>query len=171
MLDGRKKMFSFFFDEQACNLSKCQQAPIRCDANQVQLATSIFPCQVTEFPIKYLSLPLSISKLPRAALQPLADKVGDRLPTWRGNLMYHSERLVLIKMTLSSVPVYTSISIELPPWLIKALTKIMKAFLWSGADQVQSGKCLVAWCRVQQPLDLGGLGILDLKLMGITLCL
>jgi hypothetical protein len=50
MLDGRKKMFSFFFDEQACNLSKCQQAPIRCDANQVQLATSIFPCQVTEFP-------------------------------------------------------------------------------------------------------------------------
>jgi hypothetical protein len=150
------------------NANKRQSAvmPIRCNW---QPPSS--PVKSRNSPIKYLSLPLSISKLPRAALQPLADKVGDRLPTWRGNLMYHSERLVLIKMTLSSVPVYTSISIELPPWLIKALTKIMKAFLWSGADQVQSGKCLVAWCQVQQPLDLGGLGILDLKLMGITLCL
>jgi hypothetical protein len=34
-----------------CNLSKCQLAPIHCDANQVQLAISIFPCQVVEFTI------------------------------------------------------------------------------------------------------------------------
>jgi hypothetical protein len=38
-----------------------------------------------------------------------------------------------------------------------------------GTDIVQNGKCLVAWPRVQRPLHLGGLGISDLKLMGIAL--
>jgi hypothetical protein len=122
-----------------------------------------------DFPIKYLGLPLSVSKLPKFALQPLVNKVADRLPTWKGKLMHRNGRLVLIKTTLPSMPVYTFISIELPPWFLKALTKIMKAFLWSRTDQVQGGKCLVAWCRVQRPIDMGGLDIPDLKLLGIAL--
>jgi hypothetical protein len=50
--------------------------------------------------------------------------------------MHQSGRLVLTKMTLSSIPVYTAISFELPPWLLKSLVKIMKAFLWLGISQV-----------------------------------
>jgi hypothetical protein len=46
----------------------------------------------------------------------------------------------------------------------------MIAFLWTGTYMVQRGKCLVAWKRVQHPLCLGGLGVLDLKLFGTTLC-
>jgi hypothetical protein len=138
----------------SCNLSKCQLAPIRCDASQVQVAASIFPGQIVEFPIKYLGLPLSVTKLPKSTLQPLANKVTDWLPTWKGKLMHRSGRLVLSKTTLSSIPVYTSICLKLPPWLLKILVKIMKAFLWLGIDQVQGGKCLVAWCRDQ--LLLGG---------------
>jgi hypothetical protein len=111
-----------------------------------------------------MGLPLSVTKLPRTALQPLADKVADQLPTWKGKLMHRSRRLVLIKTTLSSMSVYTSISIELPLWLLKALTKIMKAFLWSETDQVQGGKSLVAWCSVPRLIQLRGLGITDLKL-------
>jgi hypothetical protein len=73
-------------------------------------------------------------------------------------------------MTLSTEPIYTMISIALPGWLIKALCKIMRSFSGGGGtDVVQNGKCLVAWPRVQRPLHLGGLGISDLKLMGITL--
>jgi hypothetical protein len=34
---------------------------------------------------------------------------------------------------------------------------------------VLGGKCLVAWDRVQRPLHLGGLGVLDLNLFGIAL--
>lgn len=45
----------------------------------------------------------------------------------------------------------------------------MKAFLWHGSEIVQNGKCLVAWCRVQRPLELGGLGVLNLKLFGQAL--
>jgi hypothetical protein len=46
----------------------------------------------------------------------------------------------------------------------------MTSFLWTGSDMVQRGKCLVTWDRVQRPLHLGGgLGMLDLRLLGIAL--
>jgi hypothetical protein len=51
----------------------------------------------------------------------------------------------------------------------KAITKIIKAFLWSGSNVVQSKKCLVAWDRVQRPTQLCCLGVLDLKRMGMAL--
>jgi hypothetical protein len=151
------------------NPSKCQMAPIRCEEGDIQLATNIFPCQLVDFPIKYLGIPLALRKLPKSALQPLVDKVADKLPMWKGNLMNRSGWLALIRSTMTAVAIFTSISVGLPPWVHKALLKIMKAFLWSGSDVVQGDKCLVAWGGVQRPLDLGGLGILDLKLFGLAL--
>jgi hypothetical protein len=38
-----------------------------------------------------------------------------------------------------------------------------------GSDLVHNGKCLVAWSRVQRWLHLGGLGVLDLRLLNIAL--
>jgi hypothetical protein len=34
---------------------------------------------------------------------------------------------------------------------------------------MHGGKCLVAWDKVQRPLELDGLGVHDLKLMGCAL--
>jgi hypothetical protein len=45
----------------------------------------------------------------------------------------------------------------------------MRSFLWIGSDDAREGQCLVAWRRVQRPYSLGGLGILDPKLMAIAL--
>jgi hypothetical protein len=59
--------------------------------------------------------------------------------------MQRSGQLTLIKTTLTAITVYLAISLGLPPWMIKALTKIMRAFLWTGNDIVQGGKCLVTW--------------------------
>ncbi|GJN16540.1 hypothetical protein PR202_gb03541 [Eleusine coracana subsp. coracana] len=45
----------------------------------------------------------------------------------------------------------------------------MRGFLWKGRDQVNGGSCLVAWEKLQRPLDLGGLGVLNLELMSWAL--
>jgi hypothetical protein len=79
--------------------------------------------------------------------------------------MHHSGWLSLIKSTLAAILVYTAMSQEVPAWLLQAFIKIFKAFLWTGIEVVEGGKCLVAWSRVQRPLQLGGLGMPDLKLM------
>jgi hypothetical protein len=71
---------------------------------------------------------------------------------------------------MSAMPIYTSISIGLPSWLLKQFQNLMRAFFWMCTNMVQSGKCLVAWCRIQRPLHLGGLGMMDLRLLGVALC-
>jgi hypothetical protein len=153
----------------ACNLLKCQMAPIRCTEAHHQTAHDIFPCQLVEFPVRYLDLPLSIKQLPRSSLQPLLDRLGDKLPTWKGKLMNRPGWLTLIKTTLSAGPIYTAICVKLLLWFHKAMTKIMRTFLWCGSDSIKNGKCLVTWSKVQQPLHLGGLGILDTRKMNFAL--
>jgi hypothetical protein len=83
--------------------------------------------------------------------------------------MNYSGRLALIKITLIAMIVYTAIYIKLPGWLLRAVEKLSKAFLWTSSDEVWGGKCLLAWGRVKCPLWLGGLGILDLRRFGRAL--
>lgn len=113
----------------ASNLSKCQASPIRCSDEHLQVVAANFPCIISEFPMKYLGIPLSVTKLPKSALQPLLDQIADHLPAWKGRQMNRSGCLVLIKTTLAAVPIHTAISLKLPPWFLKAFQKIMKAFL------------------------------------------
>jgi hypothetical protein len=98
----------------ACNIAKTQMVAIRCDEEQLALATSLFPCQAFEFPIKYLGIPLSTHKLPRSAFQLLIDKMPDKLLAWKGDQMNHSGRLTLIKSTLSTMPIHTALSVDMP---------------------------------------------------------
>jgi hypothetical protein len=152
-----------------CNISKCQIVPIRCDDVQVQLTQELFPCPIKEFLIQYLGVPLSTTKLSKSALQPLTDRMANRLPAWKGRLLHRSGRLTLIKTTLAVMPIYTTISHNLPTWLLKSFTTIFRAFLWSGTKATHGGKCLVTWDKVQRPRELGGLGVFYLKLIGRAL--
>jgi hypothetical protein len=82
-------------------------AAIYCNEDQVTLVTALFLCQLVSFPVKYLGMPLSVSKLPKTAWQPLVDRIVDRLLAWQGQLMHRSGCLTLIKTTLTATPVYT----------------------------------------------------------------
>jgi hypothetical protein len=72
---------------------------------QIHLVVSLFPSSVANFPLKYHGIPLSIKKLPKSSLQPLVDMVDDNLLVSKDRLMNQSERLTLIKTTLSVVPI------------------------------------------------------------------
>jgi hypothetical protein len=68
------------------------------------------------------------------------------------------------------MPIHTPISLKIPLWVQKVLVKLMKAFLWSSTESVQNGKCLLAWSRGSETIVyLGGLGVLDLEVMGHAL--
>jgi hypothetical protein len=108
-------------------------------------------------------------KLPKSSLLILVDQMVDLVPAWKGRLLHRSGCLSLINSTLAAISVYTTMSQELPTWLLHAFEKIFKAFLWTGSEAVHGGKCLVAWSRVQQSLKLGGLEVPDMKQMGKAL--
>lgn len=61
------------------NLAKSSISPIRCNTKQTQLITNELTCAVSDFPCKYLRLPLSLRRPSRADFQPLIDKVVNRL--------------------------------------------------------------------------------------------
>jgi hypothetical protein len=130
------------------NLSKCQIAPIKCEANHLELAALYFPCSVIDFPLRYLGIPLSISSLPKVVWQRLIDSMADKLLAWKGRLMHKSGRLALIKFTLATMPVHTDIGLELRAWVRKAMVKIMCSFLWTSTDSVQGRRCAIAWNSV-----------------------
>jgi hypothetical protein len=44
------------------------------------LIQNLLPCEVLDFPCKYLGLPLTIKKLTKEQVQPIIDRVVDQLP-------------------------------------------------------------------------------------------
>jgi hypothetical protein len=62
-------------------------ASIQCDEGHLVVVEAEFPCQLVQFPIKYLGIPLSVTKLPKVAFQSLVDQVANKLLTWKGWLM------------------------------------------------------------------------------------
>jgi hypothetical protein len=65
------------------NLSKSHVYPINCSDELISLVRFILSCSIAEFPCTYLGIPLSINRIPKAALQLLVDKVVRCLPLAR----------------------------------------------------------------------------------------
>jgi hypothetical protein len=151
------------------NISKCQFTPIRCTQEQIGHVQELFPCQLIHFPCKYLGVPLSVHRLNIADFQPLVDSVADRLPSWKAGLMTKAGRTTLPKVTLSAIPTHISIAVKVHPGALKDIDRLRRTFVWAGSDKVAGGRCLVAWSKITRPSELGGLGVLDLTMMGYAL--
>jgi hypothetical protein len=69
------------------NIHKYQFTLIQCTEEQIDFVQQLLPCQMVQFPCKYLGIPLSVYQLKKVDLQPLVDSVADPLPTWKSRLM------------------------------------------------------------------------------------
>jgi len=83
-------------------------------------------------------------------IQPLIDKVGARLSSWKGKLLNRAGRLRLINTVLTSLPTYHLTVFSLQKWAIKKIDKLRRGFLWKGEESVNGGHCLVQWTRCQR---------------------
>lgn len=118
------------------------------------------PCEIKEFFDTYLGIPLSIRKPTNSELVPLIDKVSNKLPGWKATLLNRAGRHVLVKVVLSSIPIYSMLSLDLPKWVLKAIDKRRRGFLWKGQNNANGGSCPFAWEAVARPIQFGGLAFL-----------
>jgi hypothetical protein len=144
------------------NLRKSCAIPLSCDDQTVQDSCNILQCNPASFPCNYLGLLVSDKKLGRRDLLQWVDKIANRLLGWKAPLLNLAGRAALVRFVLSAIPVYLFIAMNVPKWVISAIDKIRRGFLWKGRKDVKGGHCLVAWDKVTRPLDLGGLGIPNL---------
>ncbi|WVZ64257.1 LOW QUALITY PROTEIN: hypothetical protein U9M48_013807 [Paspalum notatum var. saurae] len=148
------------------NLSKFSLSPISGCEPDLSEIVDVLGCQL---PISYLGLPLHSKAIPKSCVQGLVDKVAARLPAWRGSMMARSDRLVWIKSLMMAVLIYTMMANALPAWAWTEIEACCRRFFWAGADTSVHGKCAVSWTVVARPCELGGLGVLDMRLMSLAL--
>jgi hypothetical protein len=136
------------------NMSKSSISPIQCAQTDLDLIHDHLPCRIEEFPVKYLGLPLSIKKLSKVQLQPLIDRLADLLPGWKADLMNRAGRTIQVQFMLTATIIYHAMAAQLP---------------MEGRKEAKGGHCLVAWTKVTKPKEMGGLGVADLKSLGMAL--
>jgi hypothetical protein len=144
-------------------MSKTEFFPIHCSNSDLcflsnrNIALSSFPC-------KYLGHPLHFKKSTRSMLQPLVQKVGNRLPGWKRCLLSYPGRETLIKTVLSAMPTFFLTIFKMRKWAISRIDKYRRGLLWKGKDgeNVSGVHCSVNWQTCTGPRKWGGLGIKDL---------
>jgi hypothetical protein len=145
------------------NRAKCAVYPIRCDDVDLDMVMQPFQCSIQDFPSNYLGLPLHVGQIRRVEVQPLIDKIADRLPTWKGRFLNRGGRLKILNVVLSLIPTYFLTVFAPKKWAIKRIDKLHRGFLWKGSEVASGGHCLVRWKNVRKPKSVGGLGVLDLE--------
>jgi hypothetical protein len=150
------------------NYDKSDLLTIGMDEDSSNSFAKIFCCKKSEFPIKYLGVPLHYSKLRRVDLQPVIDKVIKRIAGWRGRLLSYAGRLTLLRACLASIPIYLLSVIKFPRWAIDMINSHMGHFLWDNSEEKHRYH-LANWPLVAQKKEFGGLGIPDLRSLNIAL--
>ena len=145
------------------NLQKSSVAAIRCEQINLQQVLQNFGGQQTQFPFRYLGLPVTLSRLRIVHLQFILDRIRARLAGWKGRLLTIAGRRVLVRSVLSALPTFALTVLKVPKKLLAEIDKIRRRFLWAQDEKISGGKCKVSWPEVCTPIDNGGLGISNLQ--------
>jgi hypothetical protein len=107
-----------------------------------------------------------LHKLSKEDLQPVLDKMANKLAFWKACLMSRDGR-VAYDMCVSVV--YHLMALDVDPWFLHAADKLRCGFLWAGKNEANGGNYLVAWDAVCAPKCLGVLGLPNLRWMHAVL--
>ncbi|KAJ3701655.1 hypothetical protein LUZ61_005360 [Rhynchospora tenuis] len=153
------------------NFNKSLLVPFNLSQPQVESIQAGLNVTISTLPFKYLGLPLTLRKPDRQAFQLLIDKIQVRLAGWKSRLLSRAGRIVLANSVLSTIPVFFMSVFQLPIWVVKALDRLRRNFIWGSSDTTGKSMHLLAWDRVCLPKSVGGFGLINLRLQNIALLL
>lgn len=76
---------------------------------------------------------------------------------------------MLVKSTLCAIPFHISLAINVPLGVLETIETMIRGFLCCSSESASGRKCAIAWVNVACPTIYMGIGILNLKLMGMAL--
>jgi hypothetical protein len=67
---------------------------------------NLFGCEIGSFPVRYLAIPIHFRKLRNGEWKPMEDRFERKLASWMGKLLSYGDRLILINLILTSLPMF-----------------------------------------------------------------
>ena len=128
----------------------------------------MFNCQLGTFPIKYLGVPVSPSRLHVIDWLPLEEKSKKRLAVWKGGNRSTARRTTLINSSLNNAPIYQMSIYLLPKTVVANLDRLRRIFFCQGGGTKKKYH-LIRWPKICKSKKKEGLGIKDIRLMNISL--
>jgi hypothetical protein len=150
------------------NYHKSDLVPSNLEEEETQEYAKIFCCKIGKLLFIYLGVPLHHERLRREDIQPIVDKIMNRIAGWKGRFLSYGARLTLLKACLTSIPIYLMSIIKFPKWAIEAINSQMARFFWDDNED----KHMIHLFNIQSlyfKKEHGGLGIPDLR--NLNMCL
>ncbi|XP_019431828.1 PREDICTED: uncharacterized protein LOC109338930 [Lupinus angustifolius] len=149
---------------QCLNLSKCKFYSSQANARKISNLTNWLGFGDGQLPFNYLGVPLFKGKPKAIHLQPIADRIVNKLANWKGSCLSIIGRVELVKSIIHSMLVYSFHVYNWPVNLLKRMDNCIRNFIWSRDTQVKK-LVTVAWHKVCCPVIEGGLGIRSISAM------
>jgi hypothetical protein len=114
----------------------------------------------------HLGLPLALKRLNKEHIQPIIARMTNQRLRWKADLLTRVRGQVHMQFVFTTMLIYIAMALDLPQWACKAIDKIHRNYFWRGHKEVRGGHYLVALDTVCHPIELGGLGISNLRNLG-----
>ncbi|XP_019431934.1 PREDICTED: uncharacterized protein LOC109339025 [Lupinus angustifolius] len=150
--------------DQCLNLSKCKFFSTQATPRKISKLTNWLGFGVGNLPFNYLGVPVFKGKPKAIHLQPIADKIINKLARWKGSCLSIMGRVELVKSIIHSMLLYNFHIYSWPVNLLKKLDCCIRNFIWSGDTKVKKLVTIV-WHKVCCPIKESGLGIRSIKLL------
>ncbi|CAL0332867.1 unnamed protein product [Lupinus luteus] len=149
---------------QCVNASKSKFYTASTSTNKIASLTQVLGFSNGFLPLMYLGVPIFLGKPRKIYLERIADKIIQKLATWKGSLLFIMGRIELVKSVIQNMLIFSFNIYAWPATLLNHLDKCIRNFIWSGNIEVRK-LVTVAWKNVCLPLKEGGLGIRSIKKM------
>jgi len=136
-------------------------------ADQLAIA-SFFGCKVGVWPMTYLGMPVSTSKITKAQFNFVVEKAKRRLSSWKCDALSSGGKAVILNSSLSSTPMYMMGVYLLYEGNYQALDSVRNNFFWQGTNKKRKYHML-KWEALIRPKAFGGVDFLDIRSMNICL--
>jgi hypothetical protein len=152
---------------QVINTSKSTIFSGSITPGRLSLIAQVLKFKLGSIPFNYLGVPIFKGKPKISHLQPIADKVKQKLSAWKASLLTIAGRVQLVQAVIHSMLIYSISLYSWPVSLLKEVEKWIRNFIWSG-DIDKRKLVTVSWKNLCRPYSQGGLNLRSLVKLNLA---